>query len=278
VSTGSWSPTWSGTANAREHRAIDKALSRLEPVTFAWDWQALDPHLVGVLRTTWRERMRVEHRSSAVFGQLALQLIEAGAHLDEQVVMMRMAQDELRHTATCAEIVRALGGDLAIDHELTVAPLATHRGASLVERALRNVIYTTCLSEMVACARFVATLETTTDPMMHAALTRLLSDEALHGRFGFHYLEARADLLRADAALRDSLSRYLVHAFAVIEPELAPAPPFRPLSDDERAFGLEDPELAHDLFYATMREAVIPGLERFGLAAEHAFATRRRLA
>ncbi|MFO0747373.1 MAG: ferritin-like domain-containing protein [Myxococcota bacterium] len=268
----------SGTAIEREHRAIDQALSRVAPVAFAWDLAALEPDLLALLRLTWRERMRVEHRSSAVFAQLAGQLMEANAFLDEQVVMLRMAQDELRHARTCADIVLALGGDPTIDADLAPAPLATHRGVSAEERALRNVIYTTCLSEMVACARFVATLDATTDPMMAAALRRLLSDEVLHGRFGFHYLAARADRLAAEPALRDGLARYLVHAFAVIEPELTPTPPFQRPSERARGYGVEDPALAHEVFYATITGAVIPGLEQHGIAAADAWRDRRRLA
>lgn len=263
----------SGTANEREYRAIDKALSRRPNAPWRWDVATLDPALVELLRWTWRERMRIEYRSSAVFGQLATQLMEADAHLDEQVVMLRMAQDELRHAGTCADILRGLGADPTFE-PLPLEPLATHRGASPAERALRNVIYTTCLSEMVACARFVATLETTSDPQMVAALERLLSDEQLHGKFGFHYLAART----LDPALCERLAHYLVHAFAVIEPELAPAPPHRPLRDCERAFGIEDPALAHEVFYATIEGAIIPGLEQAGIAAGQAWRTRRRLA
>jgi hypothetical protein len=268
----------SGTALTDEHRAIGAAMSRVEIPEFAWDLQAIsavDPALPARLREHWAARLRVEHRSSMVFGQLAAQLFEASAYLDEQVVMMRMAQDELRHTGTCAAVLTALGGSLeASPPELE--PLARHAGVSAEERALRNVIFTTCVSEMVACARFVATLDHTTDPMMRAALRVLLSDEALHGRFGFHYLEVRADAL-TEPGLAASLERFLVHAFAVAERELAPARPWRPSSEGERAYGLEDPELAHEVFHQTLEHAVVPGLERLGVRAEAAWRGRRLL-
>lgn len=50
-------------------------------------------------RRFWIARMRSEHRSVQVFLQVAGQLIEAGAPLDAQAVMVRLAQDEIRHTA-----------------------------------------------------------------------------------------------------------------------------------------------------------------------------------
>ncbi|MEZ4266498.1 MAG: ferritin-like domain-containing protein [Myxococcota bacterium] len=269
----------SGTALSDEHRAIGAAMSRVEIPEFAWEIQAisaLDPQLPARLRAHWAARLRVEHRSSMVFAQLAAQLFEAGAYLDEQVVMLRMAQDELRHTGTCAAVLLALGGSLEAPQP-EIEPLARHAGVTPEERALRNVIFTTCISEMVACARFVATLDHTTDPMMRGALRVLLSDETLHGRFGFHYLAARAEALR-EPALRTSLYRFLVHAFAVAERELAPVPPWRASSAAERAYGLEDPELAHEVFHQTLEHAVVPGLEQHGIEAGAAWRERRLLA
>ena len=151
--------------------------------------------------------------------------------------------------------------------------LATHRGVSAEERALRNVIYTTCCSELVACSRFVATLDGTTDPFFRAAVTRLLADERLHGQFGFQYLAWAQPRLAENAALRDSLGTYLRLGFAVLEQELAPAH-VHPIDDAARAVGLECPVEAKELFYATMEEAVVPGLEAVGIAAEAAWKAR----
>ena len=259
-----------------EHRTLDAALARVAPPAFAWELDALDPALLSRLRTHWRIRLEVEHRSTFVFSQLAQQLAEAGAWLDEQSVMLRMALDELRHTGTCAAVLQALGAPLP-PPAAEPPPLARHPGASAEERALRNVLYTTCLSETVACARFVATLDHTTDPMMRAALRTLLADEVLHGRFGYAYLASRRELLAASPALRASIERFLVHAFAVLEGELAPKPPWRPASPLEHAFGLEDPALAHEVFYRTVEHAILPGLEQQGLDAGRAWRERRHL-
>jgi len=46
------------------------------------------------------------------------------------------------------------------------------------------VLYTTSCSEMVACARFVATLDRMSDPYLREVNRRLLADEVLHGRIG----------------------------------------------------------------------------------------------
>ncbi len=271
----------SSTPLAAESRAIDVALARIAPSPHRFEPSLYSPAALQTVAAQWRHRMIFEHRSSMVFSQLAAQLYEANASLDAKIVMMRMAQDELRHTGTCAEVLRALdpeGGEPGVEVDLAVQPLARHGEASPEERALRNVIYTTCCSEMVACARMVATLDRTTDPFLRDALRRLLADEVLHGQFGFHYLASWRPFLDARPALRASLERYLVHAFAVIEEELAPAPPFTPISEEAKALGGDDLALAREVFYGTMEGAIVPGLEQQGIEAGPSWRARRRLA
>lgn len=221
----------------------------------------------------WAQRLVVEYRSSTVFSQLASQLIEANAPLEATTVMLRMAQDELRHAWGCREVLALLGSTGPFEVETSVEPLARHQGVSDFERALRNVIYTTCCSELVACARFVATLETTVDPFFREALTRLLTDERLHGQFGFEYLAWARPRLATDEALRRSLTRYLRLGFAVLERELAMTH-VHAIDDEARAVGLECPVEARELFFATIEEAVLPALDGLGLDAQQAWRTR----
>lgn len=278
--------TPSSTPLADEARSFDRALDRIAPTrsgssAHRFDASLYSPDAVRTVAAQWRYRMAFEHRSAMVFSQLAQQLYEANASLDTKIVMLRMSADELRHTGTCAAVIEALdpsGGAASVEVDLEVAPLARHGNASPKERALRNVIYTTCMSEMVACARFVATLERTTDPFLRDAMRRLLADEVLHGQFGFHYLAAERDWLEQHPEVRASIERYLVHAFAVIEDELAPRPPFGALSDEAKALGADDFALAREVFYGTTEGAIVPGLVQQGIDAETAWKTRRRLA
>ncbi len=268
----------SGTPLEDELASVENGLARVAPSNLTFDPSAHDRRAIETLRAQWRFRMEFEHRSSMVFAQLAQQLYEANATIDAKVVMLRMAQDELRHTRTCARVLEALEAEPEVTAELAVQPLARHGNATPEERALRNVLYTTSCSELVACARFVATLDRTTDPYMRDAMRRLLADEVLHGQFGFHYLEAWQPWLEENPEVRRSIERYLVHAFAVIEEELAPEPPFAPISAEAMALGADDEALAREVFYETMKGAVVPGLERLGLAAANAWRERRRLA
>lgn len=251
---------------ARAFRATGLKPLESKPGTYA-------PAVHERLLQTWSSRLAVEYRSNTVFSQLAVQLVEANAPLEATTVMLSMAQDELRHAHGCREVLTLLGHSGQAQIETSVEPLATHRGISLEERALRNVIYTTCCSELVACARFVATLETTTDPFFREALTRLLTDERMHGQFGFLYLSWAAPFLSSRPDVRASLSRYLRLAFATLERELVPEHP-HPVDEAGRAVGLDCPVDAHELFFATLEEVVVPALENAGLAAEAAWQHR----
>lgn len=268
----------SGTPIEAERALVEKGLRRIDPEAPAFDAKKHDPAHVHVLREQWRLRMSVEHRSSTVFSQLAHQLIERNAPIDTQIVMMRMALDELRHTMTCAEVVKAIGGVPENEVDLAIKPLAEHRGVPIEERVLRNVLYTTTLSELVACARFSATLERTEEPFFRHTLRRLLADEVLHAQFGFYYLMIEKDWLAKNPERVQSLERYLVHAFAVIEEELAPKPPFAKMPAALAALGAEDPAEAREVFYATMEGATAPGIAQFGIDAPRAWRERRRLA
>lgn len=267
----------SGTPIEKEYRQVDEAIVRCTTNVTTFDAAAYDPRAVEEARRCWRFRMAAEHRSTVVFTQLATQLFEANATLDAKLVMLRMAQDEVRHTETAGQVLIALGAAPLCEFDARVRPLARHQGCSPEERAIRNVIYTTCLSEMVAVARLVAEIEDTRDPFLRDAARRLLADEVLHGQFGFFYLEAWRPWLEAHRAAVRGLERYLRHAFAVLEEALAPTMKLpAPLTDDERALGLPDVARGREIFYATLEDAIVPGLERFGIAAGKAWTRRRR--
>jgi hypothetical protein len=165
---------------------------------------------------------------------------------------------------------------MRVEGDIDVVPLARHRGASPEERALRNVIYGCCLSEVVNCARFVDALDTMKDPFLRDVTRQLLSDEVLHGQFGFHYLEAWRGWLDQHPEVILSIERFLRHGFAVLERQLSGtgAPP-KTLTADDHALGIPDPTRLPDSFYQTVAGAIVPGLERFGIDATKAWRERK---
>ena len=259
---------------ASAHRDIRNALGTPTDLA-AIDVAGRAPEAIASARRFWRARMEAEHRSVQVFVQLALQLVEANATLDAKTVVLRMATDELLHTEICGRVLEVLGADPCIEQDVTVRPIAAHAGCSLEERALRNVIYTTCLSEMIAVARLADSLELATDPGARSAIRAILADEVMHGQFGFLYLDAVAPT----DEIREDLGQYLVHAFAILEEELAPRGRSHGPDPhaDAVALGVIVPRRAYDVFHGTIASAIVPGLEARGVPAARAWRDRQRL-
>ncbi len=264
----------SGTAIEDEYGRALAALARCQPQDVAFDASLYAPSAVAEAREMWRTRMRAEHESVPVLAALVPQLVEAGATVDAQAVVLRMAIDELRHTAICGEAVRALGGDGTC--ELGAIPrLPAWPGVCPEERALRNVIFGNALIEMVNTANLVDILDTMSDPYLREATRRLLADEVQHATFGFDYLAAWAPWLASHPDVVASLGRFLRRAFAELERARSGAglPP-RTLSADERALGIGDPARITLVLHHTVEGAIVPALEGFGLDAGAAWRAR----
>jgi hypothetical protein len=268
----------STTPVADEHRFVNRTMLRYKRKVHAFDARAYAPAAVEGARAMWLARMESEHRSASVFSALCAQLMEAGASWDMESVVLRMAQDEIRHAEVCAEAVTLMGGLAVRDVQKPVAPLAAHRDVSREECALRNIVYGCCLTETVNCARFVDAIDTMRDPLSVDVTKQLLSDEALHAQFGFHYLDAWSGWLDAHPSVTESIARYLRFAFAVLERDMSGAD-LRAVvrTDDERALGLVDPVRTREIFYTTVEGAILPALDRYGLDARASWERRSLL-
>jgi hypothetical protein len=264
-----------GTRIEAEYRAVATSLARVRPTTHAFDAGAYEPRAVARARGLWSDRMVDEYTSTTVFAALASQLVEANATIDATAVALRMGHDECVHAEACGAVVAAMGGAARRMRSTDVVAIARHPGCSAEERALRNVIFTTCISEMNSVAYFIAALDRMTDPFLRDLTRQLLADEVLHGSFGFAYLEAWSPFLEQTPAVRDGISSYLRFAFAVAERAFTGREHAElDLSADDHALGVVHPALAAEAFRATMKDAVVPGLARFGLAAEDAWERR----
>jgi len=264
----------SGTPIADEHRKVEAALRQADPIVERFDVALYSAGVVAAARTWWGDMMRTEYESATVFIDLCTQLREIAAPLDVQAVTLRMAQDELRHAAVCANVIRQMGGEPRI--ALAPARRSTpHSDCTREESALRQVIYGCCLGETVNAARLVKRMSETGDPFVRDSFRLLLADERLHAQFGFWYLESRRGWLDARPEVKLSLGRYLRYAFAALEQQMGGVPVgARPPSDEECAIGLPDLTDLSATFQETMLNAVVPGLERFGIAAREAWAAR----
>lgn len=218
---------------------------------------------------TWKGRMVNEHVSARVFAAMIPQLMKAGLDVMWQERVAVMIQDELRHARQCAAMVHALGGE-AIAELPPLAAVPEHADAPPLEAVLRNLIAICCLSETVAVALIRAEHETVKPPLMKATLATILGEEVQHARFGWECLRVLAPSL--DAGLKARLSNYLVQAFRHLrEHELRHLPLGPRPTEAAESVGVCEGQEARDLFFATLDEVIIPGLEAHGFAAKAAW-------
>lgn len=235
----------------------------------------LDPHAHAVAVATWRGRMINEHASARVFATLEHQLVRAGLPSRARDAA-RMVGDEHRHADLCAAVVEVLGGEAVAElPDLPAVP--EHPDADPLEAVLRNVLSISCLSETVAVALIDAERRAAGPPALAELLTAIVADEVSHARSGWRLLEDCAP--RLGPALRERLGDYLVLAFAhLTEHELAHLPPRPAPSPAAEAIGVCDGPGARQLFFATVEQVIVPGLQAHGLDALAAWKAARRLA
>lgn len=241
------------------------------------DLERLDPRIARVARRIWGTRMLHEHQSAAVFARLLPQLMACGAPLDFQTTAMRMAADELHHGALCKSVVDAFGGEATLPRVASTQPLPEHPDADPLERVFRNVLFVSCLAETVAVAFTTEEREQTKHPWVRAVIGQISADEVLHARFGWAFVKEAAPEL--SAAARARTSRWLRLAFAYLEREEMlevpnVTPPTEALRLEALSVGVCDNQQTRALFYETVRDAIVPGLEAAGLAAAEAWRMR----
>ena len=264
----------SGTPIADESRFVDLALRPCEPLVHAFDPSRHAPEVIQKARRWWLAAMQSEYESASVFIDLATQLRQIASPLDVQTVVLRMAQDELRHAAICARVIEAMGGEAKIP--AGPLPRATpHPDCGADESVLREIVYGCCLSEMVNVARLAKSVGEVGDPFVRDAFRLLLADERLHAQFGFHYLESRRAWLNAHPEIAHSLGWFLRYGFAELEQRMGAVPlDARPRTEAEVAIGLPDLTEQSSTFQETILNASVPGLERFGIEAGAAWRNR----
>jgi hypothetical protein len=218
----------------------------------------------ALAREHWRVHMAAEFASARVFAGLVPQMMAAGLAFDEVREVTDMARQEVDHGLLSGRVYAALGG-VPCSAVPPLDPVPQHEGCSPLEVVLRNVISVSCCGETLAVAVIGAERERATIEPLREILTRILSDEVGHARFGWRILRDVGGAL--DSSMRRRLSAYLVSVFerdlSVMKNALdAPEASWAALS-----VGAPDGALAWSTFLETMTSVTVPGLERCGLKA-----------
>jgi hypothetical protein len=240
----------------------------------------IDERLRAAAIATWRARMVNEHGSARVFQGLVTQLdvlVRQGLVSAREVERARsFPAQERRHGIACGAVVEALGG-AAEAEALPEQAFPDHVDASSeLEACLRNLVSICCLSETVAVSLIAAERHDMPAGSLRELLTGIWAEECGHANFGWRLLPKL--LAQADAQTLAGLAEYLRLAFAELEAhELAHLPAGFVTPPGGEAYGLCDGAQAQALFYATVEQVIVPGLEAHGLPARNAWATRARV-
>ncbi len=222
---------------------------------------------------TWRGRMVNEHLSAQVWGSLVGQAMRATLPADVLSGIVSAAADELRHAELCASVVRALGG-------VPVAPLPPiervpeHADVGPLEAVLRNLLSVGCMSETVAVSVIRAEHAELEGSALGDVLAGILADEVQHARLGWRVLGQCAPRLSDEAKQR--LSAYLVDALShQVAYEVPRLPVLGAVDPAAARAGVCDGGDARRIFVDTIEQVIVPGLERAGLSADHAWKQAR---
>lgn len=224
---------------------------------------------------TWKARMVNEYGSHRVFDGLHQQLSQLDLSAHDLQRLKDFAEEERGHGILCGAVVEALGGE-AIAQALPVVPFPEHADVDLLEGALRNLLSISCLSETIAVSLIGAERLEMPEGELRDLLTKIYAEECGHANFGWRLL---GDLLkRGDEALHSRLNAYLKVAFAHLEThELAHLPVDSVPPPEGVKLGLCSGVDARVLFYATVEQVIIPGLESHGLSAKEAWEKRKEV-
>ncbi|MEC7984956.1 MAG: ferritin-like domain-containing protein, partial [Myxococcota bacterium] len=230
-------------------------------------------HLNDAAIATWKARMVNEYGSHRVFDGLYQQLSQLDLSARDLQRLKDFAEEERGHGILCGAVVEALGGE-AIAPALPVIPFPKHEEVGPLEGALRNLLSISCLSETIAVSLIGAERLEMPEGELKELLTKIYAEECGHANFGWRLL---GDLLKkGDAALCERLNAYLKVAFAHLEQhELAHLPIDSVPPPEGVKLGLCSGVDARVLFYATVEQVIIPGLEKHGLNAQVAWDTRK---
>jgi hypothetical protein len=189
---------------------IEKRYRRLRPEVEAMPWGTLDtasyPENVLVsARYAWTGAAFQEHRTGAACAATLKALIEARAPLDLIAIACRFPLDEMVHVELCSRLAMELGGGSEIRHDPLHLVYEPSRELSPLRIASELVVHNFCVGEALSIPMLRGAARAAAQPLTRAVLSRIVRDEALHGSFGWSYLEWAQEHLKDEDLL--ALSR-----------------------------------------------------------------------
>ena len=174
--------------------AAEDRYRALRPEIEAIDWDGLVPKgaseaQLAAARQQWTAGALQEYATAATHAVTLNLMLRARVPLDLSGMFSRFLLDEIAHAELCARVAGALGGGAPVRYAPEqVFPDPGDIEDPRLECTLR-IVRDCCVSETIAHALLRAGARAATDPVLRQVHRTIAKDEAVHGRFGWIFLE-----------------------------------------------------------------------------------------
>lgn len=238
----------------------------------AFDPTQFDDALLNEARHVWLERFQTEFRSTQIMTRFMTEVLGAGDPVDIYAGGVDLIGDEVRHSALCAGMCRALGVPARFPDPIMLEDPPEFLNASMGERALHTAITMVAINETISYGFITDLRERCQEPTVRAVLDATVEDEEGHQDFGWVYIEKSLKRFPKSTlpAWRHLVELTLKKHFDVVNPILADLSQEQSnidaWPDDERiALGLYSPQRQALVFDKTYREVAEPRLNELDL-------------
>jgi hypothetical protein len=253
---------------AQMHQAlmdIDIPFHQLDPSTVPTD-------MLGVVQATWQHRVTTEYRSIQIMTRFMTEILGAGDPLDVYAGAVDMIEDEIRHTALCAEVVRALGEQPMLPEPVSMPESDAFLAMPMMHRSLATAISMLAVNETLSCG-FIEDLANRCDhPVIGAVLKATIADEEGHEAFGWEYIRKsltrfpEESLSEWQAIAQQALTAQRSQAMAVLNELPADKRTLEAWPDTELVqWGLFSPQRQALVYEKTYNEVLEPHMKELNL-------------
>jgi len=214
------------------------------------------------LAATWMRRSEAGYLAVSTFSVLAIDLVAAHAPADVLSLCMRAGIDEVRHAEMCLRMAAIYSGEQRLP-PAAMSSLPDDPSRPKLHQALANTMLVSCVSETYATTVLSATRDLTEDPVAHAVLTSIYSDEVMHARLGWSYLRHAIDV--GGQGVIDAAAEMLPRALRGVANVVERERPVGEVTPAVRTHGLMTPAEERVIYSTCVREVLVPGFQALGI-------------
>jgi hypothetical protein len=152
-------------------------------------------------RRSWTASSLQEYATAAAHAATVNLLVRIRAPLDLSALASRFPLDELVHAELCARMANALGGGAPVTY-LPDEVFPAFRGEATLADVTERIVRDCCVSETLATALLRRIGRGPGPELLRKVHRAIARDEAVHGRFGWIFLEWAAPKLGASELTR----------------------------------------------------------------------------